>query len=57
MARSEPANERCIRCRYWAERCCHALARRDHEDDQPAKCHHFTVVAVHLYRSQELPSC
>lgn len=32
---------RCDSCRYWFERCCHALALADGSDQKPQNCGHF----------------
>jgi hypothetical protein len=37
------ANTRCQTCRYWFERCCHALALIEGDDQQPTKCSHFII--------------
>lgn len=49
---AEPQNDegrirpaRCQHCRYWFERCCHALALMEGDDQRPAKCSHFVVDA------------
>lgn len=34
---------RCLHCRYWFERCCHALALMEGDDQHPAKCSHFVI--------------
>lgn len=57
MAQSETNRDRCTKCRYWAQRCCHALAMRDPDCDEPSKCHHFTAEAVRLNLTQEALPC
>lgn len=42
LARHEDGQrERCDDCRYWFERCCHALALADGSDRTPRSCCHF----------------
>jgi len=36
------ADGRCGHCRYWFERCCHALALAEGADRAPIGCGHFT---------------
>jgi len=57
MAQSETDRNRCLKCRYWTQRCCHALALRDHRGDEPSKCHHFTAEASRFNLGQEVLPC
>ncbi|MBC7952455.1 MAG: hypothetical protein H7Z12_11640 [Rhodospirillaceae bacterium] len=58
MAISEEGRRRCENCRYWSERCCHALALRDHDHHHPLTCHYFTSEMTRLFAgTQEQASC
>ncbi|MBC7905733.1 MAG: hypothetical protein H7Y60_03170 [Rhodospirillaceae bacterium] len=58
MATSEDGRRRCDDCRYWSERCCHALAQREHDNDDPSNCHYFTNQMARLFTdTQEQASC
>lgn len=41
MDKREASPSRCQACRYWFERCCHALALLEGNHKQPSKCLHF----------------
>lgn len=49
MSRTDDEGPRCHQCRYWFERCCHALAQRDGDNRTPARCHHFATEALRLF--------
>lgn len=58
MATSEDGRRRCDTCRYWSKRCCHALALREHNDDNPPTCHYFTNEMARLFTgTQEQAPC
>lgn len=46
-------NTRCHNCRYWFERCCHALALIEGDDLQPKNCNHFIIEATPLAQMLE----
>lgn len=39
----EKAGMQCPHCRYWFQRCCHALALIDGGDKSPGACLHFVT--------------
>jgi hypothetical protein len=41
MEKREGSAGRCQACRYWFERCCHALALQEGNHHHPPKCMHF----------------
>jgi hypothetical protein len=58
MATSEEGRRRCTDCRYWSERCCHALALRDGDNCHPPACQYFTREMPRLFTgTQEQASC
>lgn len=57
MPRDTADTRRCQECRYWFERCCHALALLEGEDREPVRCHHFATEAFHLFTQFEARTC
>lgn len=57
MATSEDGRRHCKDCRYWFERCCHALAKREQGDLNPLICHYFTAEIARLFTGLEQASC
>ncbi|HLO77796.1 MAG TPA: hypothetical protein VK196_15170 [Magnetospirillum sp.] len=43
----------CHDCRFWFERCCHALALLEGASAQPSGCTHFTIQAPAAQRTVE----
>lgn len=49
-------NTRCHNCRYWFERCCHALALLEGNNTAPSRCSHFVVESAAPRRMMEVTS-
>lgn len=46
ITRQENSDNRCHKCRYWFDRCCHALALLEGDDKSPGACLHFVTEAA-----------
>jgi|GEM_PF-4520350 hypothetical protein len=53
MPKTDSDTRRCQQCRYWFERCCHALALLEGDNHEPCRCHHFATEAIHLFAQME----
>ena len=54
IARKEDGRTRCHNCRYWFERCCHALALLEGDDKAPGACAHFVIESAQPHRLMEV---
>jgi hypothetical protein len=52
---TEPVDQtRCRQCRFWFERCCHALALLEGNDQAPQQCVHFLTGGAPPHRVMEV---
>lgn len=54
IAREEEDHDRCRKCRYWFERCCHSLALLEGDDKSPGTCLHFVVESARPHQFMEI---
>ena len=54
IARQEDSRNRCQKCRYWFERCCHALALLEGDDKSPGACLHFVIESAPPHQLMEV---